>query len=142
MIPALYGLFGTYLAANTDLAYKTTGVYTSSESGIFHAVLPDKPDQAVSMFIRQVNASDWDDADSYSLQIRMRGKRDDLTYAPTLSQTFYELLHANRHLQLGAFVLDSVRRINNMPLGLDSNQRYEVSDNYQFSVNQIIPNRP
>lgn len=129
------------LAAHNVAAWSPKGSYPKGTTGIFVAVFPQAPDLAVSLTAYPlIDAISRDERDAgltvMGLQVKVRGTTDPRT-ADDLADKVYEVLHGLTDLVAGAGIVLLSARVSSIPLGVDENDRWVVSDNYQLTMSQL-----
>lgn len=118
-----------HLADNGVGLWRPTGTYVAGETGIVLAAMPPDPDRIVCLTAYPVSSRP-DTADAtVAVQVRTRAGKDPRDVAD-LSDEVYELLHGATHLIFGGVPVVQILHRSGVPMGRDSRDRWERSDNY------------
>lgn len=111
--------------------YRPTGAYTAGETAIVVGTVPPVPDRVI-VLTPYNNARPRGLADTaVSVQVRVRGPAGDSRSAATLLDPVHELLDGARDLTLGGVrVVQILHSSGPAPIGLDANNRPELTDNF------------
>lgn len=118
------------LAAENVGSWNPTGVYTSSQVGIFIATMPPAPDRCIVL-------TDYDPAGGISggdvtprLQVRCRGSEHDPISVIALKDAVREAIEGLDAIAFGTVTVSGINHLSGTPMGIDANGRHERSDNY------------
>lgn len=126
------------LIAGAGLAvYRPNGIYTSGETGITVAIVPDTPDGVICLTPYPVEDTDLTDAVT-GIQVRMRQGRDP-RLVEDLAEDVFDLLHNRRGLVLGGIQVALIWRQSQAPMGQDVHGRQEISANYYARTTRPAP---
>jgi len=111
--------------------YRPTGAYTAGETGIVLGTVPPVPDRVIVLTpyaaTRPLGLADT----SVSVQVRVRGPAGDSRAASAVLDPVHELLDGARGLVLGGVrVVQILHASGPAPIGLDSSNRPELTDNF------------
>lgn len=108
--------------------YRPTGVYTSAETGITIAVVPEAPDRLICLTPYPVDDTGLTDVIT-GVQIRMRAGRNP-TDVSDLADNVRDLFHNRRGFTAGAVLVTAMWRESQALLGQDEHGRIELASNY------------
>lgn len=131
----LLGLIGELVTAGVGV-YSTTTTYAATDRGIGIGQLPEQCDKALML-------TPYGPEDPFAeltegvqgVQVWVRGARDDLLSAIGLQSAAFAALQGLTNRQYGACHVGLVSRKSSVPMGMDSNRRWEISDNYSIDLN-------
>lgn len=127
------------LIADQGIAvYRPDGVYTTGETGITVAVMPDSPDRIVALTAYPVEDTHLTDAIT-GVQVRVRASRDPRE-ADQLADELFALLHGREHFTAGGVYVGLCWRNSQAPLGQDQLGRMELAANYYLRTTRPQPN--
>jgi hypothetical protein len=137
------------IAAAGIATYSTSGVYTTSQTGIYFSLMPagsegtpPGTDRAVVLTAYSVGDNAGRPWTQMRLQIRTRGTADPRD-VNTLSDQIYNLLQSLGPVTYGTVTVSQILRVSSLPMGQDSNRRWEQSQNFTCDVNlPATSNRP
>lgn len=124
------------IAANVPgAAYTPDGVYTADQVGIFNMLLPESPDECITVTWVPLTDNPSMPQGTGHLQIRARGAANQPRRpVEILDQASVPLLGAtNLPLSATATIMQVTSRIR-VPMGMDQNNRWDWSDNYTLDV--------
>ncbi|MGD6750992.1 minor capsid protein [Streptomyces sp. BH105] len=126
------------LIAGAGLAvYRPNGIYTTGETGITIAIMPDTPDGVICLTPYPVEDTDLTDTVT-GIQVRMRQGRDP-RLVEQLAEDIFDLLHNRRGLVLGGINVALIWRQSQAPMGQDAHGRQEISANYYARATRTSP---
>jgi len=113
--------------------YRTSGVYTTSETAIAFDQLPADPDRAIAIALYPV--SDAGNTDSIiGIQLRIRGPRNDRRFVKDTTDRIFDALHDLQHTTWGTTPVVRVYRNSGANLPADGNNRQEATQNYYAQI--------
>lgn len=132
------------------LAFNDRGFYQDSEIGITVMTSADKPDLAVTVSTYIANPNAGPGLTEYAVQIRARSATRDYRPAAMLLELFREhdagpRLNGRTHSDLGGYNATIIMATSLGDMGLDRNDRYELTENYYVIVNDepgVMPAPP
>lgn len=125
----LDGIAGLLAGAGIGV-FRPDGVVEETETGIFRAVMPDKPDRALGLTAYPVEDSDHTDAIT-GVQIRMRaGQAPDAI--DDMADAVFDALHNRQHYACGGVHVALSWRQSQAWIGQDAHGRMELTSNYYF----------
>lgn len=118
----------------------TTDVYTADETGIFLSLMPagseatpPGPDRCVVLTAYALSDQAGLPLGQITVQVRTRGTADPRD-VNALSDDLYQLLQGLTDRTFGSVHLIQMLRKSSIPMGQDSNRRWEQSQNYVCDV--------
>lgn len=120
--------------------YRPTGVYQAAETGIFHKVLPDKPDRCVVLTAIPMTDSITEPLGLVMLQVRTRGLPNQPLDVDDLADPIFTLLHGQTNLTFGSVHVIQMYRTTSISNGQDDSKRWERID--QFYLDLDYPPTP
>lgn len=148
MIAVLEGFVALMLEASgtvetvlgKPLAFNDQGFYQDHQIGVFVMATPDKPDTAVTVSTYIANPNAGPGLTEYAVQIRARSATRDYRPAAMLLELFREhdggpRLNGRTHADLGGYNATIIMATSLGDMGLDRNDRYELTENYYIIVN-------
>lgn len=132
--PQIQAVLGKPLGFN-DQAFYDDGVI-----GVYVMTSADKPDMAVTVSTYVANPNIAVGLTQYAVQVRVRGGRNkDARPCIYMLDTFREPdglgLNGMTHVDLGGYNATIITSQSLGDMGLDSNDRYEMTENYYLIVN-------
>lgn len=139
----LYGV-AQFLADAGVATYRADGSkYQTGETGVVFALMPQTPDRVVCLTDYTLSddaANPWSQA---RIQVRTRGLPDDPMDVRALRDDVYDTLQSAADLTFGSVTVAQILRVSSIPLGVDTNNRFELADNYNFDLQlPATANRP
>lgn len=116
---------------NGVATYRPAGGYTSDETAVMFKQMPPAPDRCVLLTTYAVPLDH-----RLGLQVRTRGLPGAYLDADGLADPIRALLHGRRGLTFGGVLVELLAWQSGSPLGVDANDRDEVSDNYYLTTNR------
>ena len=131
----LYGL-AQYLADQGIVTYPLAAgtSYTAGQTGVTFDLMPQAPDRVVCLTAYAASDDAANPWSSMRVQVRTRGlpsQPDDLW---TLRDSVYNALQSESALTFGTVTVAQILRVSSVPLGMDTNRRFEHADNYQLDI--------
>lgn len=127
----------------TELANAGVGVYPPSgpqyaptDIGIGIGLLPEQCPRAI--MLTPYGALDYYaelTEGTQGIQVWYRGAPDDLLSAVSLQSAGFTALQGLKNRQYGLCHVGLVSRKSSLPMGVDGQRRYEISDNYSIDLN-------
>lgn len=122
------------------LAFNDQAFYQDDEIGIFVMSSADKPDLSVTVSTYIANPNAGPGLTEYAVQIRARSATRDYRPAAMLLELFREhdrgpRLNGRTHSDLGGYNATIIMATSLGDMGLDRNDRYELTENYYIVVN-------
>ncbi|MFF1416572.1 minor capsid protein [Streptomyces sp. NPDC058280] len=108
--------------------HRPSGIYTASETGITHVVVPEAPDRLICLSPYVVEDTDLTDAIT-AVQIRIRTGRDPRALAD-LADALFDLLHNRQGFYCGPVRVALAWRQSQALMGQDTHGRMELAANY------------
>lgn len=109
----------------------TDSYFTKDDVAIVIGSMPTDPDKVICLGAYGGTESSEVSWDSPMVQVRTRGNPQDDLGPDDLADAVRFVLHQARYVPAGAGSLSSITRSSWVPLGEDSSQRGERSDNYR-----------
>lgn len=122
------------IAADGLAAYNLTGIYASSDTGIFMKVIPASPDRAVVITVVPQGDNVTMPLGQVMVQIRTRGLPNDPLDTDDLADSIFALLHGQTNLPMGALTIVQMNRKTSVPMGMDASKRWERVDQFYLDV--------
>lgn len=118
-------------------------VFTGSKPGIVIKRVPASPDQVIVLSTYGGNDHEYLPQGDISVQIRVRGARNDPDGPDGILDAIFDLLHNARYVPLipGQPPVSSIHRKTTMPMGVDANNRWEEAHNYHVFGHRPSTNR-
>jgi hypothetical protein len=130
-----------FLAAAGAGTYRSDGTaYTSGETAIAFAAMPQTPDRAIVLTSYPVTDDPSLSDSVIGMQVRCRGGVDPHD-VESISDAVFTVLHGKTAFDLGPVHVVQALRNSGVPLGRDDSNRWEHSDNYYLTVNRPSANR-
>jgi hypothetical protein len=123
--------------------WSTTGVYTTTQTGIVLGTVPQGPDRVITLSAYGV-ADDPSLSDSVmGLQVRCRWGGQDPRYVDDLADSIFAYLHGKEAytLSTGIVVVQCHRISGPVSLGQDENRRWSNVQNFHLTVHRPSTNR-
>jgi hypothetical protein len=135
-----------HLAAAELGTWRPTGAYTAAETGIVIRGIPQTPDRLITLAPYPLDGGEhrgMADHDS-ALQIRVRGTTDPRV-CEDLADAIFDLLDSTgsdrSQLDLGGIKVIDMWRQSYTSLGVDTNGRWERSENYYLAAMRPTANK-
>lgn len=128
---------GRYIEADDTESY-----FTDGDVAIVLVTMPEQPHQVICLGAYGGVEDSVTAVDFPMVQVRTRGLPHDELGADDLADQVRFHLHQARYLPAGSGSLSSIARSSWVPLGEDSNQRGERSDNYRVLMSNRTANNP
>jgi hypothetical protein len=131
------------LLASANLGtWRDTGIYTAAETGITFDVVPQSPDQVITLTDYVVSDDPTLSDSVIGVQVRTRLGGQDPRPVKDLDGAIFNVLHGLESVTLtgGIHVVSLVRR-SGASLGQDANNRWMRSSNYYATVWRPSANR-
>lgn len=137
----LVGL-AVYLQTAGIGTWNTSGVYTSTQTGIVLGTVPQTPDRVITLTAYGV-ADDPSLSDSVmGLQVRSRWGGQDPRPTDDLADSIFTLLHGLTHVTLSTGIkIVECLRISAITLGQDENLRWCHVQNFHVTIHRPSTNR-
>ena len=111
-------------------AWRSTGTYTSGETGILIRAIPQDPDRIITLAAYPIGTALQGMADhQLGIQLRLRGTTDPRV-CEDLADTVFDELDSLAGVSWGGIPIVQVWRQSHASLGQDGNGRWEASHNY------------
>lgn len=140
----LIGL-AVYLAAGgIEATYRTSGIFTALETGIFLGNIPQSPDRIVTLTAYGIGDDSPNLSDSgLGVQVRCRWGGADKRPSDDLADAIFNLLHGmiSVTLSTGVYISQCRRNSGPAPLGQDSSNRWSNVQNFYLSTHRPSANR-
>ncbi len=130
----LDGLASFIAAGGIGVTYRPTGTYLAGETGISFSKMPDTPDRCVVLTAYPVTDEVNQNLSTVGVQIRTRGTTDPFDVGD-LDTAIFQLVQGLTHRDFGTCHLVQLLRRSSIPMGQDSNDRWERSSNYYADIN-------
>jgi hypothetical protein len=105
--------------------------------------MPDVPDRVICITAYTIAGQPAMPLDTPSLQIRTRGAPDAAFDCDDIAGAVFDNLHGATRIPLGTVTAVQILQRSSIPMGIDSNRRWERSDNYAIDANvPTTSNRP
>lgn len=123
------------LAACGAGTYRPDTDYVDGETAIVFDDMPATPDRCI-VLTTYGNANDAPNMalGTVMLQVRTRGVPDSPRDVRDLAGKVFDILHGLTHQQYGTAHANEILRRSSIPMGQDSAQRWERSDNYAIEL--------
>jgi hypothetical protein len=137
----LTGIAQLLAAANLGV-WRDTGIYTATETGIVFDVVPQSPDNIITLTDYAVSDDPTLSDSVIGVQVRTRCAGQDPRPVKDLDGAIFNALHGLESVTLagGVHVVSMVRR-SGVSLGIDANNRWMRSSNYYATVWRPSANR-
>lgn len=137
----------TGVAAYLDTAgvgdWRPTGAYLPGETAITQRIVPISPDRCITLAPYPIGSATPGLADhQVAIQIRVRGIPDDSTDCDDLADAVYDELDGLHDVVLGGVAVVQMWRQSYTSLGVDTNGRWERSENYYADCMRPTVNNP
>lgn len=129
------GLVGV-LAAKSIGVWKPDGIYQPGEVGIVMGALPQDPPALIGVTPYMHQPQVEPGVDLVAVQFRARSGSRDPRPAFAFADAFHDQFHGVEGLRLGDYHSPLMWRNQLGDLGLDGNDRYEITDNYYLYVDR------
>ena len=131
------------LAAAGLGTWNTTGVYTTTQTGIVLGTVPQGPDRIVTLSAYGVSDKAQLSDSIIGLQVRCRWGGQDPRYADDLADSIFAYLQGkeNYTLSTGIRVVLCERNSGPVSLGQDENRRWANVQNFYLNVHRPSTNR-
>jgi hypothetical protein len=108
--------------------------YASGDTGLALARTPAEPDRCVTLTDYTLSDDAGNPWSQIRVQVRTRGlpNRPDDVWA--LRDGIYTLLQSQQAVTFGTVTVAQFLRVSSIPMGQDSNMRFEYADNYSCDV--------
>lgn len=117
--------------------FHSTGVaYTAAQVGIFFDTVPAAPDRVIVLTGYAATDDPTQAVSELSLQVRVRGPRQDPRIAYELDDAAFEALQNLPRTGIGGTTVAGIWRTSGAYLGVDGNGRHERSSNYRVSLHR------
>lgn len=117
-------------------------VLSSDTPQIVLVTMPPEPDRVICLNMYGGPDDSQLGLSRPGLQVRARGGKLDVFGADRLLEGVFRVLQGLRYLRVGDQSISHTERLSWLPLGEDSNQRSERSDNYRVLMSSYTDNRP
>jgi hypothetical protein len=105
--------------------------------------MPDAPDRCIVITAYSYANQPRMALDQPRLQIRCRGARDDAFDVDEITGQVFDALHGLTYVTWGGVAVHQVLQQSRIPMGVDSDRRWELSDNYLIDADvPATANRP
>lgn len=121
--------------------WRSTGAYTATETGIVFDVIPQAPDQAITLTDYPVSDDPTLSDSVIGVQVRTRWGGQDPRPVKDLDGAVFDALHGLESVTLGGVHVVSMVRRSGVSLGQDTSNRWMRSSNYYATVWRPSPNR-
>jgi hypothetical protein len=119
----------------------TNGVYPSDQVGIVLGVIPQQPDQTITLTGYAVRDASLENDSTVAVQVRLRGTEDPRVVQDR-SGAVFNALQDLAGVSFGSIYLVLAARQSSLPMGQDENRRWLWSDNYYCQVAWPTLHRP
>lgn len=108
-------------------------VFSGMKPGISLKRMPSSPDQMITLSVYGSNDHEYLPQGDVSVQVRVRGARNDHDDPETILDAIFDLMHNARYIELipGQPPISRIHRKSSVPMGVDANNRWETADNYK-----------
>ena len=122
--------------------WKTSGVYTITQTGIILGNIPQGPDRIITLTAYSVSDSPSLSDSTIGVQARCRWGGQDPRLVDDLADLIYQRWHGMTAVTLtgGVYVVQSLRN-SHTTLGQDTNSRWMSASNYYLEVHLPSTNR-
>jgi hypothetical protein len=120
--------------------YLPRKLYAADDTAITVELMPDSPTRVLCLSAYMARDDMSLSTSVISVQTRIRAGRDPRE-VHDLSDAIFDLLHGAWSYKVGRVSVVQSRRSSSAVLGLDKNNRWEHSDNYEFTVWRPSPHR-
>lgn len=125
----------THLATVGAGTYRPDTDYQAGETAIVFDDMPPTPDRCIVLTTYgNANDSPTMALGTVMLQVRTRGLPDNPGDTRNLAGEVFDAIHGLTHQQYGTAHANEILRRSSIPLGQDSGQRWERSDNYAIEL--------
>jgi hypothetical protein len=115
--------------------YRPAGGYLASDTAIVIKGLPDAPDRAISLTSYATTDMVKINQTSVRVQFWFRGIPNNTLDVDDLADALFELIQGMENRDFGTAHVIQAYRVSSGQLGIDTNNRSQRSDNYQFDLN-------
>lgn len=123
--------------------YRPASPYLATDTGIFLKGLPDTPNRAISITTYATTDMVKIAQTGVRVQFWLRGIPNNTLDVDDLGDALFELLQGMEHHDFGTAHVIQAYRVSSGQLGIDTGNRSQRSDNYQFDLNvPTTPGRP
>lgn len=131
-----------YLAAGGVGVWKSSGVYTSTETGIILRTLPQSPDRVIVLAAYPVANDPSLSTTVTGMQVTTRWGGADPRPTDDLTDAVFDRLHGAHGIDLpgGIRLVECLHRSGSTQ-GQDANQRWRNADNYYLTTHRPSPHR-
>ena len=131
-----------WLAAAAVGTWKTTGIYSASETGIILRTLPSTPDRVIVLATYPVSDDPSLSDTVTGLQVTTRWAGADPRPTDDLTDAVFDVIHGAHGVDLatGIRIVEAMHR-SGTTLGQDANQRWRNSSNFYLTTHRPSPNR-
>jgi hypothetical protein len=130
-----------HLAASGIGVWKDTGVYTTADLAIVDTVVPQSPENVITLTQYPVAHETHGTGSTFGIQVRARTAGRDPRTTKNLLQSVHDLLDGATHLDLAGVPVVQVAWQSGSWFGPDGNGRHEAADNYYIQVVNPTANR-
>lgn len=115
--------------------YRPAGGYVDTDTAIVLKQLPDAPDRVISIMAYTTSDMVTITQTSVRVQFWFRGIRNDSLDVDNLGDQVFGLIQGMTNRDFGTAHVIQAYRVGSGQLGIDTNNRSQRSDNYQFDLN-------
>lgn len=108
--------------------------YLPTETAVLFAFMPQSPDRCIVLTDYTANDNPSVPLGQIRVQARFRGLPNQPVDTWALRDGFFQLMQAATDLTFGSVHVIQMLRSTSVPLGADSNQRFEYADNFTVDV--------
>jgi len=114
--------------------YRLTGSYAADETAVVFKSMPSSPDRAIVLTAVPMTDQVFIPMGMVLVQTRCRGVPGDPLDVDDLGDAVFDLLHGLTDQQFGAVHIIQCLRNSSVPMGQDSNRRWERIDHFYIDL--------